>query len=137
MRTLINSGQNTAKHLSFFAIILCSLLTTGCASLGSSIGNQVEKQVSVSDLSRYWIVKEGVLDWSILFDEQDISGDFTANFKINSLGEIQHIDLTDISESLKTETIKMESFSRQSFISAKSNYSNQPVSVTARVELNL
>lgn len=128
-------GQYFTRKLSCL-ILFSTLFLTGCASLESSEHAQTDKRVNASELGQYWIVKDGTLDWSVLFEEQDIPGDFTVNFKINSLGGIQDIDLTAVSDSLKTNTIKIESFTRQSFIPTKGNYSNQPVSVTARVVLN-
>lgn len=118
-------------------LLLSAILLMGCSSMDRSYFSTTDKQVTASELGQYWIVKDGILDWSELFEEQDASGDFTASFKINDQGEIQQITLTDISDSLKNSAINVEPFSRQCFISAKDNYSNQPVSVTARIELNL
>ena len=130
------SGKKLSPWLNGI-IIMISLTITGCTSiLAPTTHSQQVLHVSVSELGQYWIVKDGVMDWSVLFQDQVITGDFTANFAINSQGEIQLMELTQISGSLKTDELKLESFSRQSFIATKGNYSNQPVSVTARVILN-
>ena len=136
MKKIVFSGKKLSPWFSGIMMMI-SLTITGCTSISAPTTNsQQVLHVSVSELSQYWIVKDGVLDWSVLFQDQEITGDFTANFVINSLGEIQLLDLTQISDSLKTDELKLVNFSRQSFIATKGNYSNQPVSVTARVILN-
>ncbi|AQS38368.1 hypothetical protein Sps_03226 [Shewanella psychrophila] len=136
MNILNLSGKNLSHWLKSI-LVSVTVLLTGCSCLSTPVSKPSQTlHVSVSELSQYWIVKDGVLDWSMLFQDQIITGDFTAKFTINSQGEIQLMDLMQISASFKADELQLEIFSRQSFIATKDNYSSQAVSVTARVMLN-
>ncbi|BAJ03926.1 hypothetical protein [Shewanella violacea] len=130
------SGKNFSLRLR--SILVCiAILLTGCSSLSAPISNSSQVlHVSVTELSQYWIVKGGALDWSILFPEQTVTSDFTANLVINSQGKIQLIDLTQQSGSFKIDEHKLDVFSRQSFIPTKNNHTNQAVSVTVEIIQN-
>lgn len=132
-----NLTGNDFSHRLAATLVSIALLLTACGNLPLLMTSKPQTvHVSVTELSQYWIVKDGVLDWSVLFQNQASTGYFTADFVINSQGEIQLMDLTQVSDSLKIDALKFDSFSRQRFIATKGNYSNQPVSVTARIVLD-
>ncbi|MEC4727410.1 hypothetical protein HWQ46_17840 [Shewanella sp. D64] len=118
------------------AILLVALITlvSGCSNNSQPfVSSSNELKVNITELGKYWLVKDGVLDWSSLLNEHNNRSSFTATFTINHDGQIENLHLDKVIGNFKVDQQMYADFSKQTFMATKMNHRHQAVSITAQI----
>lgn len=112
--------KHTLKQISSLMLVI---LISGCSVLTQSIPNSsTPLRVNATEVGKYWLVKNGTLDWSALLQNNNHKSSFTATFTINTDGHIEHLHLKRITGEFKIDEQMYVDFSKQIFIATRANH---------------
>ncbi|WP_394391092.1 hypothetical protein [Shewanella woodyi] len=118
-------GRNIRKAIMIGGL---SLILCGCANLVQT-HRDIQSNIDVTELGLYWVVKDGVLDWSV-FSDDEVQHSFTAQFTINSEGKIEELILSGKQTGFNPSESQIAEFSKQEFNATTANYEKQAVTVS-------
>ena len=118
------------------AILLVTLITliSGCSNNSQSFSyTEKSLKININELGKYWLVKDGVLDWSPILTEYNNRSSFTATFTINPNGQIENLHLGKVLGNFMADEQMYAEFSKQTFIATRTNHRHQAVTIIAQV----
>ncbi|RTR30123.1 hypothetical protein [Shewanella atlantica] len=123
-----------SQRVSSIMLIAFIALISGCSTLSQPLtSSSKELKVNATELGKYWLVENGVLDWSALLNGNNNESSFSATFTINTQGQIENLNLEKIAGDFKADQQMHADFSKQTFIATKTNYLRQAVTITAQI----
>ncbi|ACA84706.1 hypothetical protein [Shewanella woodyi] len=118
-------GRSIRKAITISGL---SLVLCGCANLVHT-QKDTQSNIDVTELGLYWVVKDGVLDWSV-FSDDEVQHSFTAQFTINPEGKIEALKLSENQAGFNPSESQIAEFPKQEFNATTANYEKQAVTVS-------
>ncbi len=125
--------SQTTNCIGLICISLSGLLLVACQTPQQSSYDTDIIEVSPTQLSHYWVVKDSALDWGTLRDKLPDHNYATVSFDINSQGKIEHIDIDELEDNQQAYEEVIKKLSQQTFYATTSNINARPVRFQAKI----